>query len=390
MSHAEPSSLIPIEQGFVPFHHKEILGLRFSENRLAGGMSSMCAMVGLVPEKQVQRIRRDAALAPYLFLAIVETPGGPQRMDVLLVEAIPLWLSGINLTRIAPAKRPLILALKREVVEVLRRYFFQTDAQLASPAAPAREALPDPHASPRSRRPMPASQPTQAKRARPSTASREALTEEQREARIQAAVQPVRQALEARLLEQSAAFEAYRAEVGAQLADLKHQLAAHEGVSQASAGPAPQQGVAWPDLEEVIEAVGELGVALDQMNTRRQQGQQAVTAQLGALAATLGALRDEMRTRSAAEQAQIAALADAWARLYQQVARMDPDLTEVKQTLSELIAKGLATLSNLGTTERLVAAIVAELLEIKERMNHLEAQPPSQRSQGWPRKDRQP
>jgi len=64
MSHTEPSSLMPIERGFVPFHHQKILGLRFSEDRPAGGLSSMCAMVGLVPEMQIRRIRRDAALAP--------------------------------------------------------------------------------------------------------------------------------------------------------------------------------------------------------------------------------------------------------------------------------------------------------------------------------------
>jgi len=75
--------------------------------------------------------------------------------------------------------------------------------------------------------------------------------------------------------------------------------------------------------------------------------------------------------------------------LYQQVAQIGPALRQVEQALSDLIARRLATLTDLGTTERLVAAIIAELVGIKERLTRLEPPPPTTppRQCGRPRKE---
>jgi hypothetical protein len=138
MENREQQALIPREQAFVPFHHKKILGARLPDDHLAASISSLCAMVGLAPEAQVRRIRRDQELSKSLLLAKMKTPGGFQYMDMLLVEAIPSWVMGLNLKMIAPAKRPLILALKVEIIEVFYNYFFKTDsAQVSQPIAPS-------------------------------------------------------------------------------------------------------------------------------------------------------------------------------------------------------------------------------------------------------------
>jgi hypothetical protein len=137
MENREQQALIPRKQALVPFRQKKIFGVHLLDDHLAAGINSLCAMLGLAAKAQVRRIRRDKELSRYLLLVKVETSGGPQYMDVLIVEAIPSWVMGLNLKAIAPVKRPLILALKAEAVEVFYRYFFKTDpGQVSRPIAP--------------------------------------------------------------------------------------------------------------------------------------------------------------------------------------------------------------------------------------------------------------
>ena len=144
MGNESNQAVIPIEHALVPFHTGEILGMRLPDNSIAAMLASLCALIGIRPHGQAQRIRRDEELSKYLLLAVIETPGGPQRVDVLIVGAIPLWLMGLNLKLIAPEKRALALALKFEAADVLYRYFLQTDSKAA--AQPTAKQLPEPDA----------------------------------------------------------------------------------------------------------------------------------------------------------------------------------------------------------------------------------------------------
>ena len=110
------------------------------DHHLAAGINSMCSMLAVTPHGQVQRIRRDKALSQHLVLVQIKTPThGVQNMNFLRVESIPYWLMGLEISMIAPEKRPLILALQFEAADVLHRYFFGTDASQPDQAAqPAR------------------------------------------------------------------------------------------------------------------------------------------------------------------------------------------------------------------------------------------------------------
>ncbi len=113
-------------QALVAFYDGEILAVLLPDGRVAASLNSLCAILGISPHGQMQRIRRDEAIAEELVLAIVETPTrGPQRVDVLTAWAIPYWLTGLRLGMIAPEKRPAILRLKREAADVLYRHFFK-------------------------------------------------------------------------------------------------------------------------------------------------------------------------------------------------------------------------------------------------------------------------
>jgi hypothetical protein len=144
VSNKSSQAITPLEQAVIPFHNGEILGVRLPDNLIAAVLSSLCALLGITLHGQTQRIRRDEKLSKHLLVAVIQTTGGPQRAYVLAVGAIPSWLMGINLSLIAPEKRPLALALQFEAADALYRHFFQ-----ASTAQQAAKQIPEPDAAPK-------------------------------------------------------------------------------------------------------------------------------------------------------------------------------------------------------------------------------------------------
>jgi hypothetical protein len=84
----------------------------------------MCDALQLERQGQVRRIRDDDTLADQLMPVRVETDGGAQTMEMLTAWAIPIWLTGIQPSRVAPKGREAIKAYKREAADALYRHFF--------------------------------------------------------------------------------------------------------------------------------------------------------------------------------------------------------------------------------------------------------------------------
>jgi hypothetical protein len=133
MPESEREVIIPVEQAVVPFYDRTIIAVRLPDGRIAAVLSFLCDALQLAAVGQARRIRADDVLADQLLFAQVQTEGGPQAMDVLTAWAIPAWLQGIKLGKVAPEKRPAILAFKREAADVLYRHFSQQRA-LAAPS----------------------------------------------------------------------------------------------------------------------------------------------------------------------------------------------------------------------------------------------------------------
>ena len=120
--------VVPVEQQIVPFHDREIIAVRLPDGRIAAVLNTLCDAVGLERTGQLVRIRDDDLLAEQLLQARIETAGGPQAMNVLTAWAIPTWLQGVRVSRVAAEKREAILAFKREAADVLYRHFAQRPA----------------------------------------------------------------------------------------------------------------------------------------------------------------------------------------------------------------------------------------------------------------------
>jgi hypothetical protein len=151
MPEGEREVIIPLEQAVVPFYDRAIIAVRLPDGRIAAVLSFLCDALRLAAVGQARRIRADDVLADQLLFAQVQTEGGPQAMDVLTAWAIPARLQGIKLGKVAPEKRPAILAFKREAADVLYRHFSQQRTlqapsslvpaePVAEPARPAHDA----------------------------------------------------------------------------------------------------------------------------------------------------------------------------------------------------------------------------------------------------------
>src|SRR5438067_2313129 len=135
MTNEQRSVLIPVEQATISFYGYPVIAVRLPDGRIGAVLRTMCEALQMDRPSQLRRIREDETITDCLVLVQVETSGGPQATDVLTAWAIPYWLSGIQLGRVAPEKREAILAFKREAADVLYRHFSQR------PVRPPAQAL---------------------------------------------------------------------------------------------------------------------------------------------------------------------------------------------------------------------------------------------------------
>lgn len=126
---------------------KPVMAMRMPDDRISATLHSLCDAVQLDYIGQLQRIQRQPSLAKWLHRISVLTLAGQQEVDVLIVTAIPAWLIGIQLSRLAPEKQALILRFQDEAVDTLYRYFFKREARPHTQTTPERP--PEPEVAPK-------------------------------------------------------------------------------------------------------------------------------------------------------------------------------------------------------------------------------------------------
>lgn len=107
-------------------------------------LRSLCAELDLARHAQATRIKRDPALAGALVVVPLDSPGGQQQTEVLLSWAIPIWLSGLNITRLSEEKQALALYMQQKAVDLIEQAFAEPGHATASPPpsqAPAPQSV---------------------------------------------------------------------------------------------------------------------------------------------------------------------------------------------------------------------------------------------------------
>lgn len=125
----EAGEIIPIEQRTILFYERSIIVVRLPDDRPAVVIRSLCDNMQLDRTAQVRRIQRTAAIANDLVGNVrIETDGGLQRVQVLILRSVPYWLTGIDHKRVRPEMQAEVLRYQSEAVDVLYTWAQQPKA----------------------------------------------------------------------------------------------------------------------------------------------------------------------------------------------------------------------------------------------------------------------
>lgn len=116
------SDVLP--QRIVPFYGDELIALQEPDGTIYAPLGRLCDNLDLDRQAQARRIQRHEVLKDGLKMLMLQTPGGEQQVQCLKLSLLPLWLSGIQASRIADtALRDKLIRYQREAADVLWRAF---------------------------------------------------------------------------------------------------------------------------------------------------------------------------------------------------------------------------------------------------------------------------
>ena len=119
-----------------------IEALRLEDGRRAATVRSLCTMLDVARNGQMERIRGSRNLSSALFTVTVLTAGGPQATDVLLDWAVPIWASGLHTSRLPERKQALALTLQQQAFAAIQQAFTQPENNTAPSPPPSQPAIP--------------------------------------------------------------------------------------------------------------------------------------------------------------------------------------------------------------------------------------------------------
>lgn len=129
----DDSPVQPTRQEVISLFDSFIVAVSLPDGRVGATLASLCDALGLTQPSQSRRIRTDEVLADELVSVAIHTNNGTQVASVLTAWAIPLWLTGVHITRLAESKRAAIRAFKKQAANVLYEHF----SHLKLPPPPA-------------------------------------------------------------------------------------------------------------------------------------------------------------------------------------------------------------------------------------------------------------
>jgi hypothetical protein len=117
-------SLVAVEQKQVELYGDSLTAVRANDGHIYVSVRHLCDALGLAQRAQVLRIQRQPVLADgYQGGIVMITPGGQQRVGMLRVDLVPLWLSGVETGRVKDEIRDKLEKYQREVARVLWEAF---------------------------------------------------------------------------------------------------------------------------------------------------------------------------------------------------------------------------------------------------------------------------
>lgn len=112
-----------LPQTIVPFYGDELVAVQQLDGTILVLFARLCDNLGLNRRPQVLRTQRHAVLSKGLITLTVQTDGGPQEAQCLKLSLLPLWLSGLQASRVKQALQDKLVRYQHEAADVLWQAF---------------------------------------------------------------------------------------------------------------------------------------------------------------------------------------------------------------------------------------------------------------------------
>ena len=150
------TSITPVKQAPVEIAGHAVLAFLLPDGRIAAAFRMICNILGVNHRGQIRSVQADPIIADLLLLVKIDIMGTPQEVNVIIAEAIPMWLASIHESRVSPEARETLIEFQRVAVQTLRAFFFpETRGQ--QQAAPPKDK--PTHSAPPKGEPEPAALP---------------------------------------------------------------------------------------------------------------------------------------------------------------------------------------------------------------------------------------
>ncbi|MFL5804992.1 MAG: phage antirepressor N-terminal domain-containing protein [Roseiflexaceae bacterium] len=113
----------PLPQRIVPFYSDELVAVQQPDGTIFVLFSRLCENLGLSRWTQSRRVQNHAVLSTGLVTLPVETPGGPQEVQCLRLDLLPLWLAGVPARKAGEEIKEKLILYQTEAAQVLWREF---------------------------------------------------------------------------------------------------------------------------------------------------------------------------------------------------------------------------------------------------------------------------
>ena len=112
-----------MQQRIVPFHGDELIAVQRPDGNIFVHFRRLCDNLRLARSPQVRRVQRHEVLNKGLVTLPVETEGGSQSAQCLRIDLLPLWMAGLQASRVKPDLRDKLVYYQQEAAVVLWQAF---------------------------------------------------------------------------------------------------------------------------------------------------------------------------------------------------------------------------------------------------------------------------
>ncbi|MEN9938210.1 MAG: hypothetical protein RLZZ387_4789 [Chloroflexota bacterium] len=112
-----------LHQHIVPFYGDDLVAVQQPDGTILVLFSRLCDNLGLRRYSQARRVQSHTILREGFVELMIQTEGGPQVAQCLRIDLLPLWLSGIQASKVKQGIQEKLVRYQRDAAQVLWQAF---------------------------------------------------------------------------------------------------------------------------------------------------------------------------------------------------------------------------------------------------------------------------